>query len=530
MGFINITLKNFRCFEDSNPISIDIGRGFTALVGPNNCGKSSFLKFFYEFRGLFAFNAKNIIAGLNDELQVFTVSGVEDLQELPCNFNQRDGSITLHFEEPYVRLQHPGGYRYKKVDLVFKWARNQPSAVTCEIFTNGNSRSDTDGLGFGLNGVTLRQGRQEILEIRPLIEEINKLQNSMYFGPFRNAINQGSAEYFDLQIGDQFIKRWNEWKTGPERQRNHLIEKVTEDLRNIFNFQKLEINAAASGKELALNIDGYPYKLRELGAGLSQFILVFANAAMRRPAYIFIDEPELNLHPSLQVDFLTSLASYATEGVVFCTHSIGLARTVADRIYSLQRSGRSIRCSKFEQTPNYAEFAGEMSFSSFKELGFERIVLVEGQSEVRTIHQFLRMLKKDHQIVVIPLGGSQMIKDNVEQELAELKRITNKVSAIIDSERSGPDAELDKNRKGFEACCKRLGIEVLLTERRATENYFTDSAIKNAISDSCRALEPYEAFKGASAQWSKSQNWRIAREMKWEDIAETDLGKFLSKL
>jgi len=48
-----ITLKNYRCFEDTKPLGLELGPGFTALVGPNNSGKSSFLKFFYEARQLF---------------------------------------------------------------------------------------------------------------------------------------------------------------------------------------------------------------------------------------------------------------------------------------------------------------------------------------------------------------------------------------------------------------------------------------------------------------------------------------------
>src|SRR5258706_16356700 len=45
-----IVLKNYRCFEDTDPLTITIDRGFTALVGPNNSGKSSVLRFFFEFR------------------------------------------------------------------------------------------------------------------------------------------------------------------------------------------------------------------------------------------------------------------------------------------------------------------------------------------------------------------------------------------------------------------------------------------------------------------------------------------------
>ena len=50
---IQLTIENYRCFSSEHPASFTLGCGFTALVGVNNSGKSSLLKFFYEFRGLF---------------------------------------------------------------------------------------------------------------------------------------------------------------------------------------------------------------------------------------------------------------------------------------------------------------------------------------------------------------------------------------------------------------------------------------------------------------------------------------------
>src|SRR6185295_7592740 len=142
----------------------------------------------------------------------------------------------------------------------------------------------------------------------------------------------------------------------------------------IFDFIRFEINATPDKKALQVIIDGKPYRLRELGAGLAQFIIVFGNVANRKPALLLIDEPELNLHPSLQIDFLTSLAAYTEYGVVFASHSVGLARAVSDRIYTFQKIGDSGTVKLFEQTPNFAEFIGEMSFSSFKEIGCDRML------------------------------------------------------------------------------------------------------------------------------------------------------------
>ncbi|MBR1228825.1 AAA family ATPase [Bradyrhizobium sp. AUGA SZCCT0176] len=49
-----ITVKNYRGYSDTEPVVIEIGPGFTALLGRNNAGKSSFKLLFYELRPLFA--------------------------------------------------------------------------------------------------------------------------------------------------------------------------------------------------------------------------------------------------------------------------------------------------------------------------------------------------------------------------------------------------------------------------------------------------------------------------------------------
>ena len=53
LGF-QLTPKNYRCFADSDPLRLDLGNDFTALVGPNNSGKSSALRLFHELRPVFS--------------------------------------------------------------------------------------------------------------------------------------------------------------------------------------------------------------------------------------------------------------------------------------------------------------------------------------------------------------------------------------------------------------------------------------------------------------------------------------------
>jgi len=70
---------------------------------------------------------------------------------------------------------------------------------------------------------------------------------------------------------------------------------------------------------------------------------VLGNAALKKPSFILIDEPEISLHPSLQLKFLMKLAGYASEGVVFATHNIGLPDRWLRRSTRFQRPLREAR-------------------------------------------------------------------------------------------------------------------------------------------------------------------------------------------
>jgi hypothetical protein len=356
------------------------------------------------------------------------------------------------------------------------------------------------------------------------------LSNCLYVGPFRNAISEGSGAYYDIAIGTSFISNWDSWKTGASRQQNFAAQQVADDIAHIFDFNHFEINASPDKKALQVIINRKPHRLRELGAGLAQFIIVFGNVANKKPTLLLLDEPELNLHPSLQIDFLTSLTSYASYGVMFASHSVGLARAVSDRIYTFQKINDCGTVKPFEQTPNYAEFIGEMSFSSFKEVGCDRVLLVEGVTEVKAIQQFLRHLRKDHTTVLLPLGGSQMIRGGVQQELHELSRLSQNVTVLIDSEREIENAPLQKEREEFIKDCEALGFKTHVTKLRAFENYFPEHAIKAEKGALFRALIPYEKLSDAPQGWAKSDNWRIARRMTKDELLATDVGVFLNQI
>jgi energy-coupling factor transporter ATP-binding protein EcfA2 len=527
----DLTLKNYRCFPDTNPARISVREGLTAFVGPNNSGKSALLRFFYEFRQLFGMLAqpgayRRLVAG---ESTAFPFPpSVVDPTEVFCNTTQRDLEMEFHLSagERAESQPPPAATRAR---LVITLPKNRNEFVGRLVFDSGPELSGS----LGIDGTTLvGGGGARVADLAPLVEAFSILAKTLYIGAFRNVINIGSnEEYFDIKVGEAFVRAWRSLKTGPNKADAEAAYRLSRDIGSIFGCGDLQIDASEDSRTLQLLMNGKAYKLLEVGSGITQFILVLANAAIKKPSYILIDEPELNLHPSLQLEFLTTVASYTSHGILFGTHSIGLARAAADQIYSFRQvpaGGTQVR--ELEATPRLSEFIGELSFSGYRELGFDRLLLVEGRHDVKTIHQFLRLYGKDHKVVLLPLGGATLISEDCETELQEIKRISDNISVLLDSEREAPQAPLDAARQAFVDACQRSGISCHVLQRRAMENYFTDRAVKAVKGDKYQALEPYQALRDAALGWGKQENWRIAREMTRDELQDTDLGQVLSSL
>ena len=490
---------------------------------------------FYEFRGLFhklSSPQSDFRSAIQGKQLGFTPQGIADNAELFSNENNRNLSITFSLSP------EPGENADFLADAVtclhLEIPRDHTSYKVKNFATSSTSLSIDSG--YGLQEVNnewyLTRGQERVAHFTPFFSALKPIGQTVYLGAFRNAINIGGNDnYFDIQVGEQFLRRWRQVKSGPNRQQARMAYRLTDDIRHIFGFDNLEINTSDDAKSLQVFVDGRPFRLDELGSGLAQFILVLASLASRQQEYILLDEPELNLHPSLQIDFLTTIASYATKGVLFGTHSIGLARAVGQQINALKRLREGVsEMRPLEGMPRLSEFLGELNFSGYRELGFQKVLLVEGPTDVITMQQFLRKRNLDHKIVVIPLGGSALINGDREAELSEMTRIANTIHVLIDSERTVQGEKLASNREEFIASCEKLGIQHHVLKRRATENYLTERAIKAVKGDAYRALGPFERLKDVSPAWGKQENWRIAREMSLEELRGTDLGEFIQSL
>jgi len=366
----------------------------------------------------------------------------------------------------------------------------------------------------------------ELLEVFRCLAQVVYIPAPSHISPDR-AVRQSAPDgehFYDLQVGGPFIAYWDSMKHGNREQRARVLS-VEVNLAHLFGVQGLEIQAG-DGRNLRVSINKRSFALQELGLGLGETLLVLGNLAFTNPSYVFIDEPELNLHPSLQLDFLTSVTSYAREGCFFATHSLGLARQAANRLYAVSKVHGRSAVTEYASHSNLAELAGELGFAAFEQIGCDAILLVEGKTELKTVQQLLRLYGRDHSTVLLPLAGEEFTKWS-EENLAQITRITPHAYALIDSEKSSEGDALPNDRRRFVDLCGKLGIDCTVLARRALENYFSSSAIKK-IKPRGKPLQPFEKLD--PSRWTKRENWRIARQMRRADLRGTDLESFMTRL
>lgn len=487
---LKIRVRNYRSITHDHPIEFQINRGITFILGVNNVGKSNLLRFFVELKELFS------------------------------NTYRHGFSHEINLQYPFDHLAHRKSFdKPILIDFIFEDQRYELT-----IRPNVDTHSSLVKLSIIYENPN---GSNYWPHINDFFRKI------LYIGAFRSPIsNNTNQNQSDISSGAHFINEWKSWADGDNVTKSRKISKLIYELKDLFGFKEFDIKPHLNGANLIVKIDGEQFTLTEMGSGFSHFILVLANALVKEPSLILIDEPETNLHPRLQETFTRVLASKVTFGVIATSHSIGLARSVADHIYSLTRDDNGI--SKLETygthfAPTISQSVLEMGYSQYAELGGNNILLVEGRSEIKVFREILRKYAIDKHFIIIPLGGSQFIlgdKEKIIDELNELKRLNSKsVSVIFDSERTRAKENLKGTFKSFSEVCVTLGFNVHATQRHSTENYFTQSAIKKVMGAEFRKLEHYE--KLSQPNWDKNKNWLIAKEMEKSEFDNTDLGEFI---
>jgi predicted ATP-dependent endonuclease of OLD family len=537
-----ITVKNYRSFSEEKPIVIDLSQPVTALVGPNNSGKSSVLKFFWEFRSLLATAPKSLLiktveSSAKSQSRIVIPSGLQSTSAAHAVFstsNTRPIQIEMQYLQDSTRLGETiPKWLTNACPLHLRLEVNQDQNVELILLQNGKPQLfNLQNLSLSSEGdffcYKLKDGdgdREYYFDQIGLLE----FSNCILIPAHRTVSNIAINQTFNLLFGSGAVTAWNTYKRSEELDKRRIASKIETELKTFFDFRDLDISTTLNDSDFIIKIDREKtYLLKDMGSGFGQLFAILLNLQNTFSKIVLIDEPEIGLHPKLQQQFIKTISKVSNGPVIFATHSLGLARATADSVISLKVLNEHAHFSAFEASKHQLELLGEMSFASWKDVGCDGVLFVEGPHDVRVFSEWMRILGIAKNWAVLPLGGSTTIDAMAAEAIGQASRVHPRVAVIIDSEKQSENAVIEQKRQHFLGGCAKAGIMCHATKLRAADNYLTERAIRIVVGAKGLALTPYE--KLGSHNWGKSHSQKIAAEMTREEVEANDVGEFLMSL
>ncbi|KAA5536029.1 AAA family ATPase [Paenimyroides baculatum] len=338
----------------------------------------------------------------------------------------------------------------------------------------------------------------------------------------------------------------------------NFFNRKTVDIVAEYNFDS-NSRGENSSNNIIIHIDGEAdRKLYELGDGIQALILLMFPIFMAEEgAYIFIDEPEINLHPGIQRLFLDQISNNKTLREKNLKYFIS---THSNHFLDLTIKKDSVSIYSFSQRKNqngnYKQFEirniNQGDNSILKEIGVNNSsvflancsIWVEGVSDRNYIKAFLKayiddtsnkaeILKEDIDFAFFEYAGSNIdhyifepLSSETEEDIKKninALALNNKIFLVADSDNaSGETLKATRLNKLKE----NLNIKTnILTNIREIENILPTDIWTEAIDFYCNSSLIRKNEVEATDKIKKSLN-----KIKPEDYKKKYIGEFLNDL
>ena len=322
-----IQVKNYRCFADSNPLTIDLSNPVTALVGPNNSGKTAALRFFWEM-GRMLSQAPGALMGrddgagprailnqnirvLSDAYAVFTELNDRpmevDLWQLTNEFprDQFGSAMTEDVLPVHIRVRFDRTNLNADVFLIHEG--NEVVVHPGEFYMHSNQ--------LGNLYVHQTEGYQYFLDHS---NNLYGFDQPTFVPAVRSFGNIQIPANHELVLGQSVITQWVTQKQADHAQARKNAASLEREIARIFGYKQIKINANGRNDDLIVKINNdKSFLLKDMGNGISHFISLLSNIPARGNPLILIDEPEIGIHASLQVELMNLLSKHTNGPIIF---------------------------------------------------------------------------------------------------------------------------------------------------------------------------------------------------------------------
>lgn len=497
--FQNLRLKQHKGLREA--ILTELGR-MNVICGPNNSGKTTILECIADQK----------LHSVGKALDADAAARIDRLSMETKHWNQD------RFAEAYPRILidvAAGQPVWFSDEFERFWAAFL--VVWQKMFGSSNP-----GTGPGLSKAYEEEFRDQPSVV--LIPAKRKLETLQNVRAFEQPEPHGSG------VLNFLFTAKNQVESSPERRRFDAITTAFEEISvgyefNVF-YQPRNPNSIPppTNAELKFRPKGGSWiQAADCGMGLQEILIILYFALASEHEVVLIEEPENHLHPEIQRRLIAFLREKTQKQFFLSTHSSVFLNThFADRVFSCRMTD-SVRV---ENATNRAALLTELGYSIADNLVSDLVVLCEGPKDKPVLEEFFHKmgLLDRSNIKVWPLGG-----DIMDQLDLSVFQESHQLIALIDG-----DPGSSAVRKRFLTNCGELKIPVTRLSRYSLENYFSIPAIASVMKGQMPAnlteLEPEKRVCDQLGFEVKGNGWKIAKEMKLEDIKGTDFEEFLQQV
>lgn len=382
-------------FRNTNGEAVDT----VIIAGENGAGKSTLLDVLYAITSMSAHNANYSV-----ELEFFR-GDTEDWHTASLQYTMESiYSYTFRTQidgKPSYSTKFPASAIYSAVDINFN-AHEISSVGSSTLDNSQKSRKSTQDISTEINQLLVDIQAQDDAEVAAFLREHEDLTIKEYSGEERMA-----------RFKSAFERMFDDTKyLGVQTENGHKV--IYFDKRGV----KVPIDGLSSGEKQVVYRGSF--MLRDVKA--------------TEGAFVFIDEPEISLHPSWQMKILDYYKSLFTNenGVqtsqIFCvTHSpfvIHNDRRQNDKVIVVSRDGNG--AIRVKEKPEYYRCDTMAAVEDAFDLsGFDtgrKLVYVEGLTDERYMNKAMEVFSCGNPFVFREIGASKKKGSNNSGE-ANMKRV-----------------------------------------------------------------------------------------------------------